>query len=126
MDNESRTLNKTGEWGEIYVNRYVRKKGFDVIAANYNCRFGEADIICLDKKTLVFVEVKSRSGKMIAEPREYVGEQKQRKLILTASYFLRHSKLNLPVRFDVAEVYFKDVNNYKNYKINYIEDAFRV
>ena len=126
MFNESRALNKTGEWGEIYANRFVRDKGYNIITANYRCRFGEADIICMDKKTLVFVEVKARSGKMIAEPREYVSEQKQRKLTLTASHFMQKTKLDLPVRFDVAEVYFEDVNNYKEYTINYIEDAFRI
>ena len=126
MDKEAQSLNKTGEWGEIYASRYVRKKGFEVIASNYRCRFGEADIICLDKKTLVFVEVKARSGKTIALPREFVGEEKQRKLSLTASYYLRCSKLDLPVRFDVVEILFEDVNNYKKYNINYIEDAFRI
>ena len=121
-------MNKAGEWGEIYVTRYLRKKGFLVVASNYRCRFGEADIICLDKKHLVIVEVKARGEHSIATPAAYVGAEKQRKLALTAASYASHKKLKNPIRFDVAEVYFpeSDRENYKVYKINYIKDAFRI
>ena len=118
-------MNKAGEWGEIYVNRYLRDKGYEILTANYRCRFGEADIIYFDKKTLVVVEVKARTASMLATPAEYVTEQKQKKLALTAAFFMRAKKLDCPVRFDVAEVYYQD-ENYKEYRINYISDAFRV
>ena len=119
-------MNKAGEWGEIYVARDLRKKGVDILATNYYCRFGEADIIYLEKQILVVVEVKARSGDMIATPGEFVTEQKQKKLALTTKSFLAGAKMDLPVRFDVAEVYFPQADNYKEYKINYIKDAFRI
>ena len=121
-------MNKAGEWGEIYVARYLREKGFQIIASNYRCRFGEADIICLHKKHLVIVEVKARGTRTIAVPAEYVGTEKQRKLALTASSFASLNHIGHPIRFDVAEVYFPEADreNYKVYKINYIKDAFRV
>ena len=101
MDNESRTLNKTGEWGEIYVNRYVRKKGFDVIAANYNCRFGEADIICLDKKTLVFVEVKARTNLNYGHPFEAISQSKIEKIRMAISAYLKITDIkHKDYRFD--------------------------
>ena len=119
-------MNNTGEWGEIYACRYLRDKGYDILAANYSCRFGEADIIYKDKKTIVFVEVKARSAGAIASPAEFVTEQKQRKLAMTAAYFLKELAIHLPVRFDVAEVYFPRPQNFKEYTINYIKDAFRI
>lgn len=119
-------MNKAGEWGEIYVARYLREKGYAIAAANFRCRFGEADLIYFDKKTLVITEVKARSAGAIAKPAEFVGAEKQRKLALTAAYFLKMHQLKNPVRFDVAEVYFRQAENYKDYKINYIKDAFRV
>lgn len=118
-------MNKAGEWGEIYVNRYLREKGYEILTANYRCRFGEADIIFKDGKTLVLVEVKARTASMLATPAEYVTAQKQKKLVLTAASFMRAKKLDCPVRFDVAEVYFKS-EDFKEYRINYISDAFRV
>ena len=86
------------------------------------------DIICLDKKHLVIVEVKARGEHSIATPAAYVGAEKQRKLALTAASYASHKKLKNPIRFDVAEVYFpeSDRENYKVYKINYIKDAFRI
>ncbi|MBQ6381916.1 MAG: YraN family protein [Clostridia bacterium] len=119
-------MNQAGEWGEIYVTRYLREKGYDILTSNYRCRFGEADIISLDKKTLVITEVKARGKNSIARPAEYVGKEKQRKLALTASLFAASRKLKNPIRFDVAEVFFPEEENYKVYKINYMKDAFRV
>ncbi|MBQ3431856.1 MAG: YraN family protein [Clostridia bacterium] len=121
-------MNKAGEWGEIYVTRYLREKGFQIAAGNFRCRFGEADIIYFDKKYLVIVEVKARGAHSIASPAEFVGTEKQRKLALTASFFAKLNHLKNPIRFDVAEVYFPkaDIDDYKTYKINYIKDAFRV
>lgn len=119
-------MNQTGEWGEIYACRYLRDKGYSIISTNYSCRFGEADIIYLDKKELVFVEVKARSGQAIARPASFVTAQKQEKLAMTATTFLKMYQKELPVRFDVAEVYFPQADNYKNYTINYITDAFRI
>ncbi len=119
-------MNAVGEWGEIYTARYLRERGYQIVASNYRCRFGEADIISIRKKTMVVTEVKARSGKMIARPAEFVGNEKQRKLALTAASFAAMMKYDYPIRFDVAEVIFPESDNYKVYKINYMEDAFRV
>ena len=119
-------INATGEWGEILVNRYLREKGYRILASNFRCRFGEADLICRDKKNVIIVEVKAQAGNRLDTPAAYVTEQKQRKLALTASCFLKHSGLNLPLRFDVAEVIFEKPGQYKKYTINYIKDAFRI
>ena len=119
-------MNQAGEWGEIYVARYLREKGYDIVATNFRCRFGEADIISFHKKTLVITEVKARSGHSIAQPAEFVGIEKQRKLALTAALFASQRQLDCPIRFDVAEVFYPEANNYKVYRINYIIDAFRV
>lgn len=119
-------MNYLGEWGEIYACRYLRDRRVEILCSNYRCRFGEADIIGIDKNILIFVEVKARSSGSIAAPAEFVDEAKQRKLSATANHFLSRNKFDMPVRFDVAEVYFSQKDNYKDYKINYIKDAFRV
>jgi putative endonuclease len=117
-------MNKIGEWGEIYACRYLREHGYDILSSNFRCRFGEIDIICSDGKNLVFVEVKARSNVHMANPAEYVDMKKQRKIILTSSYFISQYKIDIPMRFDVIEVYFSG-DDFKNYKLNHIVDAFR-
>ena len=119
-------MNEAGQWGEIYVARYLRENGFDVVAANFSCRFGEADLISFEKKCLVITEVKARSSGSIEQPAEFVGVEKQRKLALTAACYAKLIHSKYPIRFDVAEVFYPQQGNYKDYKINYIKDAFRV
>ena len=38
-------IGKTGEKGERLTADYMRKKGLTVIKRNYQCRYGEIDII---------------------------------------------------------------------------------
>lgn len=117
-------MNKAGEWGEIYACRYLRKNGYDIMNTNFRCRFGETDVICTDGKYLIVVEVKARNNRSIAEPAEFVDEAKQRKIILTSSYFLAQNKIDMPVRFDVVEIVYK-CEGYGEYSLKHIKDAFR-
>ena len=38
---------RTGLLGEMYAGRYLRKKGYDIWAANYRTKAGEIDIIAI-------------------------------------------------------------------------------
>lgn len=114
--------NKSGVWGEIYAARYLRDNKYKIITSNYVCRFGELDLVALKNKTLCIVEVKTRDEETSVRPMEAVDENKQERITMAASSFLRYSKLDYPTRFDVCEVYLdKDCNPVK---INYMENAF--
>ena len=115
---------KLGAWGEIHAQRYMRKQGFKIADANYKSRFGEIDLICYDKSRLVFIEVKSRSQAKLASAMEYVDEAKQKRVMITAEYFMRQYSFNLQPRFDVIEVYCDKSDFSKPVKINHIENAF--
>ena len=118
-------INKTGTWGELYAMRYLMDKGYTLLDANYKTRFGEIDIIAVKKKYLCFVEVKTRGGDSISEPKEAVDTAKQKRLAATAELFIRNSGTEkLQPRFDVCEVRVDSDNKLK--KINYIENAFDV
>ena len=54
--------NLLGPWGEARAADYLRKKGYEIVGANYRCRFGEIDLIAQKGRYLVFVEVKLRAG----------------------------------------------------------------
>ncbi len=51
-----------GRWGEDAACLYLRLKGYRIVARNHRTSYGEIDIIAKRKKTLVFIEVKSRKS----------------------------------------------------------------
>ena len=113
-----------GMWGEGRVAEYLRKQGWNIVAANYRSRFGEIDLIAENGTFLAFVEVKLRKSSRFAEARAFVTTEKQRKLRLTAELFLAEYKTGLQPRFDVAEVYAPQGRNTREPTIQYIENAF--
>ena len=60
MEPEKQTAFYYGRWGEDLACLYLRLKGYRILARNHRNRFGEIDIIARRRKTLVFIEVKSR------------------------------------------------------------------
>ncbi len=106
-----------GELGEETAVKYLQKQKYKIIQRNFKSVTGEIDIIALDKKTLVFVEVKTRTSGFFGLPREAVNEKKQYKIARTAQDFMRQHKVySLKTRFDVVEV--------TPEKVNHIKDAF--
>ena len=105
--------------GEAEVARYLRKKGYTLLASQWRCRFGELDIVAQKEDTLVIVEVKFRSGAACGDPAEAVDVRKQRKICrVTLDYLMRHPQYQeKPCRFDVISIY-------GDGQIRHIEDAF--
>ena len=96
---------KLGGFGEREAARYLRKKGYQRVAANYSCQYGEVDLIVQKPGILVFAEVKTRSNDRFAAPAEAVGAAKQQRIIKAAGQYLQHSPFgDSLVRFDVVEV----------------------
>ena len=113
-----------GAVGEVLAARFLREKGYGVLASNYRCRLGEVDIIAADKQYIAFVEVKTRRGDSLYSPREAVTLSKQRRLIATASLYLRNNPVDKQPRFDVIEVVTKPNDPMVVEEINHIMGAF--
>ena len=113
-----------GAWGEERAAKYLRSKGYTILERNFRCRAGEIDIIALRGGVIAFVEVKLRRDSEFAEAREFVTPAKQRRVILTAEYWLVSHRTELQPRFDVIEVYAPDGVNSRKVSINHIENAF--
>ena len=118
------TGRERGEWGEAWVAEYLRKRGFQILVANYHCRFGEIDLIAQDGETLCFVEVKLRDRMDYGLPREFVTAAKQRRLRMTALSYLSTHDPDAVCRFDVAEVYTDKGHSPKATRVEYLENAF--
>ena len=54
---------RLGQEGEYLAAGFLRKKGYKLVERNYRCKTGEVDLIVLDRKVVVFVEVKTRSDR---------------------------------------------------------------
>lgn len=110
-----------GNRGEAAAARCLRQRGYTLLASQWRCRFGELDLVARDRRgTLCIVEVKLRGVGSIALPREFVDSRKQQRLRSAAELYLASGGLDVPVRFDVAEVY----DEGGSLRIEYIENAF--
>ena len=85
---------------------WYRLHGYLVLDTNRWLAGGEIDIVARRGRTLVFCEVKSKSGSGFGDPLEMVNETKARRLTRAADAWLAaHPELgDLEVRFDVIAV----------------------
>ncbi len=114
-----------GKSGEDRVAAFLRKRGFLVIKRNYQCRFGEIDIIAEADEYIIFVEVKTRKKNSMVSAIDAVDARKQQRIMLTAEDYISKTCCELQPRFDVAEVTVaEDESGVKKYSLNYIENAF--
>jgi putative endonuclease len=109
-----------GHKGEEIAADYLKKEGYTVLHRNYNTPLGEADIVARDNNIIVFVEVKARSSDAFGQPFEAVNHRKQEKLKKIALYYLKHNKIELPVRFDIVSIISRDGKA----EVNHIREAF--
>jgi putative endonuclease len=100
---KKRDSSGAGRQGEARAAAELEKKGMSIIAKNVRSRSGEVDIVALDGKTIVFIEVKAWSSCGIEELQYGITRKKQQRIIETAKYFLAaHREYNeMAVRFDV-------------------------
>ena len=94
-----------GRRGERAAERYLKRRGYKIIGRGNRSKWGELDLVAVDGKTVVFVEVKTRNDSTTDHPAESVDAAKQRRLTRLAVAFLKHHKLlEYPARFDVVAV----------------------
>ena len=101
----SRERKDKGDRGEDRAAAFLRKEGYRILERNYRCTLGEMDIIAREGKTIVFVEVKTRSSDLFGSPQAAIGPQKQRRMTaIDLCYLKGQGWLGIPARFDVAAV----------------------
>ncbi len=94
-----------GRRGEKAAAKYLRRLGYRVVAHGDRWKPGEIDLVAIDGRTVVFVEVKTRRSGDAGHPSEAVNEAKQQRLTgLALAYLKRHHLLEYPARFDVVAV----------------------
>jgi putative endonuclease len=96
-----------GERGEAEAERLLRGLGYRIVGRRERVLRGDIDLVALDGRTVVFVEVRSRTDTAHGHPAETVGPQKQRRIAeLATAYIRRHRLEDCQVRIDVVAVTF--------------------
>lgn len=112
-----------GERGERAAIRFLKRLGYKIVFQRHRLRYGEVDVIAVDGKTVVFVEVKTRRDASRGRPAEAVDAERQARLSRAASAFLKsHGLLEYASRFDVIEVIWPF--DQKRPEIQHLQNAF--
>ena len=94
-----------GAHGEDLAAQFLTAAGMTIEARNWRCRYGELDIVARAGESIVFVEVKTRTGTGFGRPAEAVTATKQARIRrLAALWLAERAGPWVPVRFDVVEV----------------------
>jgi putative endonuclease len=93
-----------GRIGERAAEKLLRRAGMVILARNWRAAGGEIDLAALDGRTLVFVEVKSRSRGFVPGLPEVSRGQRRRTARAAQAFRTRYSVRELPFRFDLVTV----------------------
>lgn len=119
-----------GIYGERRVALHYALRLYRIRKKNYRIGRCEIDLIVENRKTVVFVEVKTRTqdpnDKSLLSPSFAVNYEKQQHLIRAARAYLAIHPTNKTIRFDVAEVFTEITQNGKPKlrALRIIKDAF--
>uniref|UniRef100_UPI00349FDD42 YraN family protein n=1 Tax=Saccharibacillus sp. CPCC 101409 TaxID=3058041 RepID=UPI00349FDD42 len=117
------TRKDKGRAAEEAAALYLQRQGWTVTERNWSCRAGELDLIARRAETILFVEVRSRSGTGFGLPAESVDARKVRKVRRTAEIYLqRFGLLDRRIRFDVIAVMLGRELEIRS--LEHIEEAF--
>lgn len=121
--NQKVTTTKIGNITEKIACEYLILQKLTLLTQNFHSKYGEIDLIMLDNKTRVFVEVKFRKNDKFGGGIASVNINKQKKIRLCAQYYLQQEQLNeynTDCRFDIITL----DGSIQNPKITWIKNAF--
>ena len=113
---------RLGRLAEDHAARVIEAGGLRVLARRYRVAGGEIDLVARDGPTLVFVEVKARTGTGFGPPAAAVGRRKRRRLLTAARQYLHREGHRGPCRFDVVAIESRN----GRLRSEWFRDAFRV
>ncbi len=116
-----RPTRRTGDLGEDAAARHLESRGFRVLDRNWRYRQWELDLVCRDRDTIVFVEVKTRRAGSMGSPGDALTAKKRARLVKAAGQYLTTNNLwDAPCRFDLAAV----TDNGTSMDVDHVENAF--
>jgi putative endonuclease len=114
--------NDHGKKGEALAKTYLEQKGYEILDENWVYGKAEVDLIAYHNKTIIFIEVKARSGLGFGQPEDFVDDKKQKLLSKAADEYIFLMDHKGEIRFDIISILFK--KDFESYELKHIEDAF--
>ncbi|KHJ37632.1 hypothetical protein PBAC_22250 [Pedobacter glucosidilyticus] len=114
--------NTLGKNGEQIAKDFLEQQGFEILDENWCFGKAEVDLIAFKHKTIIFIEVKTRSGSAFGQPEDFVDVKKQRLLTDAAEEYVYLMNHQGEIRFDIISILFD--KNLEKYTLKHIEDAF--
>jgi putative endonuclease len=112
-----------GQRGEDVAVRHLKGKGYRILARHLDSPLGELDIIAVDGRTVIFVEVKTRTSTETGHPTEAIDQRKERRMTQAALAYLKaNGLLQYAARFDVVALTWPE--NARRPVIEHYENAF--
>jgi putative endonuclease len=112
-----------GNRSERAAGRFLKHLGYRILVRNYTCDLGELDIIALDCRCIVFVEVRSTESTDHSRPAASVDLTKQKRLSrLALSFLKRKHLLDHAARFDVLTLCWPE--GQRRPSIQHVKNAF--
>ena len=98
--------NDTGKWGEELAASLLRDKGYTIMERDWHSGHRDIDIIARspDSRTVVFVEVKTRTQDIVMRPEDAVNVKKIRNIGLAANNYVKMHNLLDELRFDIVSI----------------------
>ena len=112
----------TGILGEKLASDFLKKRKYKIIETNYRCPQGEIDIVARHEDSLVFIEVRTKTGTGFGTPAESVTRVKKERII-NASLHYRQTHPGLPEQWRIDFVAVELTPEGKPPKIELIENA---
>ena len=113
---QKRNFRTEGSRYEHIAGAWLEKHGYRILEYNFRCRTGEIDLIARKANTLVFVEVKHRTGRKAGSPLEAVDHRKQRTICRGADVYRLRKGIpgNVSCRFDVVGIDGETIQHVEN------------
>jgi putative endonuclease len=112
-----------GKRGEDAAAKFLKRQGFHILARSLDSPLGELDIVAVDGRTVVFVEVKTRRSNDAGLPSEAIDQRKEQRMTQAALAYLKSKRLlSYSARFDVVAITWPE--NVHQPTIEHFKNAF--
>lgn len=109
-----------GAKGEELACKKLQEDGYEILARNYRSGKAEIDVIARRDKTILFIEVKTRSEDKRELPEKAVNPRKQVLILEAAENFMNTQGKGFMRRFDIISI----VKKGSDLRILHLKDAF--
>ena len=109
-----------GKKGEQLAVNYLINKGYKIVERNWRFQKAEIDIIATKDKTLISVEVKTRSTNDFGSPQDFVNKKKIKLMVSTMNEYILNKDLDIELRFDIIAI----TKDKSSFDIEHFKDAF--